>query len=258
MAAVKRVAMAFHVVEDMPLVLPASLGAVSTTVIRQAGAYAALAEGGLEVRPTLIDSVQDRNGRTIWRAPGPKCDGCDDPSRLPQLTDQRKRIADAASVFQVVNMMHGVMTRGTGAKVNQGLGHDLAGKTGTTQDFTDNWFVGFAPDIATAVWVGFDNPSSLGENQDGAKNAGPIWHNFMAVALKGRPDLKFVPPPGVTMAQWDSGNGMVTDAFKPDQVPGASSGVVGVAASAADTEGASTAMPATPAAGVDSGLGGLY
>jgi penicillin-binding protein 1A len=258
MEAVKRDAVAFHVVEDMPLVLPAALGAVSTTVLRQAAAYAALAEGGLEVLPTLIDSVQDRDGHVLWRAPEPKCEGCDDPTRLPQLTDQRKRIADAASVFQVVTMMHGVMTRGTGAKVNQGLGRDLAGKTGTTQDFTDNWFVGFAPDIATAVWVGYDNPSSLGDNQDGAKNAGPIWHNFMEVALKHRPDLKFIPPPGVTMAQWDSGSGMVTDAFKPGQVPGASSAVVGVAASTADTEGASTAMPATAAAGVDSGLGGLY
>jgi penicillin-binding protein 1A len=258
MEAVKRVATAFNVVQDMPLVLPASLGAVSTTVMRQAGAYASLAEGGLRVRPTLIDSVQDRNGHVVWRAPGPKCDGCDDPTRLPQLTDQRKRIADAASVFQVVNMMHGVMTRGTGYQVNKGLGHDLAGKTGTTQDFTDNWFVGFAPDIATAVWVGYDTPSSLGNNQTGATNAGPIWHEFMEVALKGRPDLKFVPPPGVTMAQWDSGSGTVTDAFKPGQVPGASSSVIGVAASDADTAGASTALPPTVAAGVDSGLGGLY
>lgn len=257
MEAVKKEAVAFHVVDDMPLVLPAALGAVSTTVMRQAGAYAALAEGGMEVRPTLIDSVEDRNGRVLWRAPGPKCDGCDDPTRLPQLVDQRKRIADADSVFQVVNMMHGVMIRGTGYKMNQGLGRDLAGKTGTTQDFTDNWFVGFAPDIATAVWVGFDTPSSLGSGQTGGTNAGPIWHNFMKVALKNRPDLKFIPPPGITMAQWNSGNGVVTGAFKSNQVPGASSAVVGVAASAADADGASTTAP-TLAAGVDSGLGGLY
>ncbi|OJY76219.1 MAG: penicillin-binding protein [Rhodospirillales bacterium 70-18] len=258
MEAVKRNAVAFHVVDDMPLVLPASLGAVETTVLRQAAAYAALAEGGREVLPTLIDSVQDRYGKVLWRAPAMSCQGCDDPTRLPQLTDERKRIADADSVFQVVTMMQGVMTRGTGALVGKGLGRELAGKTGTTQDFTDNWFVGFSPAIATAVWVGFDNPATLGPNQDGARNAGPIWHEFMATALKHQPDLKFIPPPGVTLAQWDSGSGMVTDAFKPGEVPGASEAVVGVPASATDAEGASTAAPHPAAAGVDSGLGGLY
>ena len=104
-------------------------------------------------------------------------------------------------------MMQGVTTRGTGAQVAEGLGHPIAGKTGTTQDFTDAWFSGFTPDLVTTVWVGFDNPATLGNNETGAAVAGPIWHDFMAVALKSRPVLTFQAPPGVTMATWDSGSG---------------------------------------------------
>ena len=146
------------------------------------------------------------------------------------LIDQRKEIADPASVFQLVTMMQGVTTRGTGAKVAEGLGHPIAGKTGTTQDFTDAWFSGFTPDLVTTVWVGFDNPATLGNNETGAAVAGPIWRDFMAVALKNRPVLTFQQPPGVTMATWDSGSGSVTDAFKPDQVPGASRPIGGAVA----------------------------
>src|SRR6202042_3790275 len=136
-----------------------------------------------------------------------------DAGQSPQLMDSRKQIADPASVFQLITMMQGVTTRGTGVPVVAGLGHPIAGKTGTTQDFNDAWFSGFTPDIVTTVWVGFDNPAPLGNNETGAVVAGPIWRNFMAVALKDRPVLNFVAPPGVTMAQWDSGSGMVTDAF---------------------------------------------
>ena len=134
------------------------------------------------------------------------CGDCANQGTAPVLTDQRKEIADPASVFQLVTMMQGVTTRGTGAKVAEGLGHPIAGKTGTTQDFTDAWFSGFTPDLVTTVWVGFDNPASLGNNETGAAVAGPIWHDFMAVALKNRPVLTFQPPPGVTMAAWDSGS----------------------------------------------------
>ena len=102
-------------------------------------------------------------------------------------------------------MMQGVTTRGTGVPVAAGLGHPIAGKTGTTQDFTDAWFSGFTPDLVTTVWVGFDNPATLGNNETGGASPAPIWHDFMAVALKNRPVLTFQQPPGVTMATWDSG-----------------------------------------------------
>jgi penicillin-binding protein 1A len=153
-----------------------------------------------------------------------------------------------------------VTTRGTGTKVVAGLGHPIAGKTGTTQDFTDAWFSGFTPDLVTTVWVGFDNPATLGNNETGAALAGPIWHDFMAVALKGRPVLTFPAPPGVTMASWDSGSGAVTDAFKPDQVPGASRPIGGAVANdgAGGNGGAGSDTPQAVHGGVDTNLGGLY
>jgi penicillin-binding protein 1A len=115
------------------------------------------------------------------------------------------------------------------------------------------------------VWVGFDNPISLGDNQTGAAVAGPIWHEFMAVALKNRPVLQFQQPPGVTMAQWDTGSGVVTDAFKPDQVPGASrpigSALVSTGAPAADGNqptATNASAPPQGRGGGDTSLGGLY
>jgi len=259
MEAVAQTAIGFHLVENMPLVLPAALGAVETTVLREAGAYAGLAAGGREVVPTLIDSVQDRDGQVLWRAAALTCQGCDDPQRPPVLTDGRKQVADPASTFQLIMMMQGVVTRGTGTAAGQGLDRAIAGKTGTGQDFQDDWFAGFTPDLVTVVWIGFDTPTTLGDNETGAMNAAPVWHDFMAVALKGRPKLVFVPPPGVALASWESGFGTVTDAFKPDQVPGGSGSFGGgapAAASAADAPGVATAAP--HAAGVDSDLGGLY
>ncbi|MCX7382037.1 MAG: PBP1A family penicillin-binding protein [Alphaproteobacteria bacterium] len=260
MQAVAQTAIGLHVVDDMPRVLPAALGAVETTVMRNAAGYAALAAGGREVIPTLIDSVQDRDGKVLWRAPAAECTGCNDPTRPPLLADARKQVVDAASVFQLVTMMQGVVTRGTGVAAGAGLNRQIAGKTGTSQEFNDNWFVGFTPDLVTAVWIGFDTPTTLGNNETGSSNAAPVWHDFMAVALKARPNLKFVPPPGVTMASWDAGNGQVTDAFKTGQVPGASGPVGGAPPPVAPAEGETlAAKPAKPAAaGVDSSMDGLY
>jgi penicillin-binding protein 1A len=269
MEPIAQTAIAFHEVENMPRVLPAAIGAVQTTVLREAGAYASIDEGGRLVEPTFIDSVQDPDGHVVWRPNAIQCANCSDAGQQPQLIDQRQQIADPASDFQIVTMMQGVTTRGTGAQVAAGLGHPIAGKTGTTQDFTDAWFSGFTPDLVTTVWVGYDQPQSLGNNQTGAQVAGPIWHDFMAVALKNRPVLQFQQPPGVTMAQWDTGSGVVTDAFKPDQVPGASRPIgSGLVSSTSTQDGgavpASSDQSAQPQAGGnggggrDTGLGGLY
>ena len=255
MDAVAKTAADFHVVDNLPRVLPAALGAAVTTVLRQAEGYAGFAAGGKEVIPTLIDSVQNHDGHVLWNAPGPACDGCADPSRPPALTDNRKQIADPESDFQLVTMMQGVVQRGTGVPAGAGLNRAIAGKTGTSQDFTDAWFAGFTPDLVTVVWVGFDDSTSLGDNETGAAVAAPIWHDYMAAALKDRPNLKFVAPADVTMASWDSGNGTVTDAFKTGQVPGASGPVDSVSTTVATgTDGAATPK----AGGVDSALGGLY
>jgi penicillin-binding protein 1A len=252
MDAVAKTAIAFHVVDGMPKVLPAALGAVDTTVLRMAGAYASLAAGGREVIPSLIDSVQDRDGHVVWRAPGRDCDDCDDADKLPVIGDSRKQIADAASTFQMVTMMQGVVQRGTGYEAGKGMNRPIAGKTGTSQDFNDAWFIGFTPDVVTAVWIGFDNPTSLGDNETGGAVAAPIWRAYMTTALKDHPVLTFPQPDGVTLAKWDSGFGTVTDAFKPNQTPGASVG--GYTASAEGGDGGGQA----PVGGVDSGMGGLY
>jgi penicillin-binding protein 1A len=262
MDAVATNAIAFHIVDSMPKVLPAALGAVDSTVLRMAGFYAALDAGGREVTPTLIDSVEDRYGRIIYAAPAVACDGCGDPAQPPTLVDQRQPLADPQSVFQVVTMMQGVVQHGTGVAAGQGLNRAIAGKTGTTQDWNDAWFVGFTPDLVTAVWVGFDTPSTLGKDETGGALAAPIWHDFMAAALQDRPALSFVPPPGVTLATYDQGWGRVTDAFKDGQRPGANSGDATASADGtpdgADNGGGGGATGGGTAAGVDSGLGGLY
>ena len=207
--------------------------------------------------PTLIDSVQDPDGHVVMRAPGLDCSECSDESRPPDLVDTRAQIADPDSVFQLITMMQGVVQRGTGTAAGKGLNRPIAGKTGTTQDFADAWFAGFTPDLVTVVWVGYDNPTSLGNGQNGGLVAAPIWHDYMATALAGRPVLSFPMPPGVTLVPWDTGTGTVTDAFKTDQVPGASAPIgLGLASGNVDT--GSPPPPAIVHGGVDNKMGGLY
>jgi penicillin-binding protein 1A len=274
MDAVAKTAISYHVVDAMPRVLPAALGAVDTTVLREAGAYASIEEGGRVVLPSVIDSVQDRDGHVIWRAPGLTL-GPGDPAQPPLIADPRLQVADPASTFQVLEMMQGVVKNGTGVAVGAGLDRPIAGKTGTSQDYNDGWFAGFTPNLVTIVWMGFDTPQTLGDKQDGAHTAGPIWHNFMKAALGDTPALDFRVPDGVTVDSWPCGPHDCIDAFKPDQEPGAA-GVAGmdpvsgggVQMDDADP-GSQTATSGTPASaqagsptgsgtGVDSGVGGLY
>jgi penicillin-binding protein 1A len=257
MQAVADNAIAFHLVDSMPRVLPAALGAVETTVMREAGAYAAFATQGREVIPTLIDSVQDRDGHVVMRSGGLDCDDCADPAKPPSLTDNRTQIADRESVFQLLQMMQGVVQRGTGTQAGKGLNRPIAGKTGTTQEFADAWFSGFTPDLVTIVWVGFDNPITLGNNETGGLVAAPIWRDYMATALIGHPVLNWAAPPGVKLQSWDSGNGTVVDAFKDGQIPGASAPIGGSMTAAADPAG-SPPPPSIVHGGVDNSMGGLY
>ena len=258
MEAVAQLAMAFHVVDGMPRVLPAALGAVETTVLRQAAAYAGLAMGGKEVLPSLVDSVQDRDGKVVWRTAGLEC-RCSDPAHPPVIDDVRRQIADPASDFQLVTMMQGVVSRGSGHAAGAGLNRAIAGKTGTSQDFNDAWFVGFTPDMVTAVWVGFDDNTSLGDKETGGSVSAPIWHDYMAAALKGRPALAFLVPDGVKLAAWDSGSGRIIDAFKPGQEPGGTQGTIGSGGGGGSIDGLTASSAAAGSGlGIDSGVGGLY
>lgn len=234
-------------VSSMPLVLPAALGAVETTVLREAGAYATLVEGGHRVRPTFIDDVRDRTGHVIWRAKtglslissmsqdsvgGNKTDliktvGVSGTSLsendFPNLRDDRPSVATPQSAFQVTTMLQDVIRRGTGRRAGSGINYPIAGKTGTSQNFNDAWFSGYSPDIVTVVWVGFDTPRSLGKHETGGIVAGPIWNKMMKVVLYGQSKLSFIPPKGITLVQYNTGRGVTVDAFKDDQLPGQSS-----------------------------------
>lgn len=230
MTAISDLAIAMGEVDSMPKVLPAVLGAVETTVLRHAGAYASIAAEGLKIQPTLIDYIQDRNGQVIWRSDDLQLDHPNDPNQPPSLTDHRKRVASAQSSFQVITMMEDVMKRGTGASAARGIDRPLAGKTGTSQDFNDAWFAGFSPDVVTVVWFGFDQPKTLGKGMSGAVIAAPVWNEFMKTVLAQRPKLDFTKPEGVFLASYDTSKGMVTDAFKEGQTPGVSINLHGGAA----------------------------
>jgi penicillin-binding protein 1A len=250
---------AFHVADNMPHYLPGAIGAVNTTIMRMAGAYAALDAGGLEVQPTLIDSVQDRDGHVLYQSSPVTCSGCNgsDPNQPPMIQDGRRRIADEQSVFQVVQMMQGVVQRGTGVPAGAGLNRPIAGKTGTTQEFNDGWFIGFTPDLVTAVWFGYDNPASLGEEETGGKIAAPVFHDFMQQALQTHPVLPFNPPAGMFLVANPAG-GM--DAFKATEDPNAVTPLLSDTQDASTTvsDTGPTAGPPAASATIDSGVGGVY
>ncbi|MBX9748290.1 MAG: PBP1A family penicillin-binding protein [Roseococcus sp.] len=236
----------FGVIENMPRFLSMSLGAGETTVLRQAAAYASFVNGGRRVEPTLVDSVQDQRGRVIWRSTNRDCAACagGPEGGPPRFTDNRRQIADPIAAFQITSILQGAVQRGTGGRAGAGLNRPIAGKTGTTDDYKDNWFVGFTPDIVVAVWVGYDDPRTLGQGETGGTNAAPIFREVIAAALQGSPAVPFRAPPGVALVRIQTDRGeTILEAFRPG------------------TENAATVpteMPSGAAARVDSGLGGLY
>ena len=162
----------FGITDKLPPYMSGALGVAETTPLKLTAAYAMLVNGGKRVTPTLVDRVQDRNGRTVFRADQRPCPDCVAASwaeqRMPDLPDTRARVVDAASAFQMVSILQGAVERGTGRRI-LGLGKPLAGKTGTTNDSFDTWFIGFSPDLVVGVWFGFDNPRTLGPNETGTE-----------------------------------------------------------------------------------------
>ena len=194
------VARRFGVIADMPKHLSMALGAGETTLLRLTTAYAMLVNGGKSLTPALIDRVQDKVGKTIFRNDNRQCEACLaktwDGQTPPEIADGREQIAEPTSVYQVVSMLQGVVQRGTGRRVAS-LGKPLAGKTGTTNESRDAWFIGFAPDLAVGVFVGFDQPRTLGDRETGSNVAAPIFKTFMAKALEGQPTVPFRIPAGI-------------------------------------------------------------
>lgn len=227
----------FGIVDKLPRQLSMSLGAGETTLLKLTTAYAMLVNGGRQIAPTLIDRIQDRNGRTVWKHEARGCPGCAAPAwrqqPVPVLPDTRKALTSPASAYQIVTMLQGVVQRGTGVRI-RAVGKPLAGKTGTTNESRDTWFVGFSPDLAVGVFAGFDEPKSLGRRETGSSIAAPIFRDFMALALENQPGIPFRIPPGVQMVRVEPQSGRlarpgdkaILEAFKAGASPGDNSTVL--------------------------------
>jgi penicillin-binding protein 1A len=261
----------FGVYDKLPPLLANSLGAYETTLIRMVTGYSEFVNGGKKISASLVDRIQDRNGKTIWRHDDRKCEGCNDPTwhgqEEPLLADNREQIIDPRTAYQIVSMLQGVVQRGTAAySVGAQINKPVAGKTGTSSDARDTWFIGFSPDLACGVFVGFDNPRTLGPKEQGATVAAPIFRDFMKEALAEAPPTPFRVAPGIEEVpiDWKSGDpvppgtpGSIMEAFKAGTAPGETN---------APLPGTDEAAPATasvggsipPPSSVGEGTGGLY
>ena len=219
----------FGIYDDLPPYLSMSLGAGETTLMRMVTGYSMLANGGRKIKSTLIDRIQDRWGHTIYRHDERTCQACNeatwDGQEEPKLIDKREQVLDPLTAYQVTSIMEGVIQRGTGVAIKS-VGKHLAGKTGTTNDAKDLWFVGYSPDLAVGVFMGYDRPRSLGDSAQAALYTAPIFRDFMAMALKNKPDIPFRVPPGIKLipvdarsGQRSSGSGSILEAFKPGTAP---------------------------------------
>ncbi|EDP64077.1 Penicillin-binding protein 1A [alpha proteobacterium BAL199] len=258
----------FGVVEGMQPHLSYALGAGETTLLKITAAYGMLVNGGKRIEPSLIDRIVDRHGKTLWRHDMRPCEGCNPSSwnggPPPAIPDTRAQLVDPASAYQIVSMLEGVVLRGTGRRIAE-LGRPLAGKTGTTNENFDTWFIGFSPNLAVGVFVGFDQPRTLGARDTGSSVAAPIFKDFMGEALDGKPIVDFRIPPGVRLVWIDHDTGVRTspgargamlEAFKPGTEPGTVRTVLegGVPSGDADAGSSAAAGPRPPVATGGSGL----
>lgn len=211
MKTVAEYAKKFGVMDDLQPLLANALGSGETTLMRLTTGYAELVNGGKKLTPTLIDRIQDRRGKTIYNHDNRKCDGCGklvawDDQPVPDVPDNRKQLDDPRKVYQIVSILEGVVQRGTGVRIRS-LNRPLAGKTGTTNESRDTWFMGFSPDLAVGVFVGFDEPRTLGAHETGSSVAVPIFKEFMKEALKDTPPTPFRIPPGIKQVRINADTG---------------------------------------------------
>ena len=223
----------FHLSDRLPRELAISLGAGETTLMRITAAYSIFVNGGKRVDPVVIDRIQDRTGKTIYKRDARVCLTCNPREWLeqpePQLADLREQVVDPRTAYQITSILEGVVVRGTGSAVRRASNKPLAGKTGTTNDYKDAWFVGFAPDLAAGVFVGFDMPQTLGRREAGGTVAAPIFADFMVEALKDTPGIPFRVPSGIRLVRVNSKTGrpaaagdrsVILEAFKANDVIG--------------------------------------
>jgi penicillin-binding protein 1A len=250
--------------DRMSPVLANSLGAGETTLLRMTAAYSMLDNGGKRIKPTLIDRVQDRYGRTIFRHDERDCASCkaeewnDQPE--PELLDNRDEVINPYTAYQITSMLEGVVERGTGQRVRV-VGKPVAGKTGTSNDEKDAWFIGYTPDLTVGVYIGYDNPRPMGRDATGGELASPIVADFLKLALRDKPATPFRVPSGVQLIPIDPATGqraaygdpnVILEAFKPGEGPADETVVIG--ANTAPVDGEAAVIDG----GLTTGTGGLY
>lgn len=258
----------FGLYDKMLPVLAMSLGSGETTVMRMVSAYAVMANGGKQIVPSLVDRIQDRYGKTVYKHDRRECVGCVASEWTgqdePEIINDRDQVLDPMTAYQITSMMQGVVSRGTAVTVSE-LGRPIAGKTGTTNDEKDAWFVGYTPDLVVGVFMGYDTPRPMGRGSTGGGLAAPIFKEFMANALKDMRPVDFQVPEGMNVIPIDRKTGMraqagqpgvIMEAFKPGTGPADSYWVIGME----DLEGAGGPRVISPQANraVNSGAGGLY
>ncbi|WP_421695347.1 penicillin-binding protein 1A [Aestuariivirga sp.] len=268
--------------DKLPRQLAMALGAGETTLLKMVTAYAMIDNGGKKIEPALIDRIQDRYGRTIFRHDKRNCASCSAPAwnpdlAEPELLDVSEQVMSPYTAYQITSMMEGVVERGTGKKVLV-VGKPVAGKTGTSNDERDAWFIGYTPDLVVGTYVGFDNPKPMGKGRTGGELAAPIVADFMKLALRDKPATPFRVPRAIELIPIDAKTGKraifgqegtILEAFKPGDEPPDSTKIIGestVTAAAQPEAGvvlvppSQSAAPAAPPA--DGGLtgqgGGLY
>ena len=271
MGLVTQYAERFGLYDDLLPVLPMSLGSGETTVLKMVGAYAVMANGGKQVTPSLIDRIQNRYGQTIFKHGGRACPECRATAWTgqdePEIIDTRQQVLDPMTAYQITSMMQGVASRGTAAFLRE-LGRPVAGKTGTTNEEKDAWFVGYTPELVAGVYIGFDTPKPMGKGQTGGGLAAPIFQDFMSKALKDRPITDFAVPRGMSviainrrtgMQAASGSDGSILEAFKPGTGPATAFAVIGLDEETVRvrTERART-ITENVSEGVLTGAGGLY
>ena len=199
-----------NIYDEIPELLSVSLGAAETTLMNLTAAYAPFVNGGKKIDPKLISRIQDRRGKTIFTAKNRKCSGCDkfinEESELPIIENKNDNIISAETAYQMTSILQGAVQRGTAKKLRS-LKVPLAGKTGTTNDNFDAWFIGFSSNLVIGVYIGFDNPKTLGKFETGSKAALPVFKNFVEKALYREDFDEFLIPENIylTSLNYDTG-----------------------------------------------------
>ncbi len=258
----------FGLYDHLAPYLPMALGSGETTVMRMVSAYSVMANGGRQIKPSLIDRIQDRYGKTVFKHDERGCEACvatewsDQPE--PELTDNSEQVLDPMTAYQITSMMEGVVIRGTAMTLAE-LGRPIAGKTGTTNDEKDAWFVGYTPNLVVGLYMGFDKPQGLGKGSTGGGLAAPIFKEFMGDAMKDMPIVDFKVPEGMKLIAINRKTGMraskgdggtIVEAFKPGTGPADSYWIIGMGEDGGNGSGAALSPRASQA--ITQGGGGLY